>query len=138
MGPRGESQRLVASGQQFGKMLSVSPPVMLRLKAANIPDELRSRAQWVVWRLELRNGEWSKVPINPRSGKRARANDPSTWSDFARAVSWSINHGGSGVGFVFSADDPFCGIDLDHCRNIETGNIAPWAQTIIDRLESYS
>src|SRR5712691_8488682 len=34
--------------------------------------------------------------------------------------------------------DAFCGIDLDHCRTIETGEIAPWALLIIAALGSYS
>jgi putative DNA primase/helicase len=39
-----------------------------------------------------------------------------------------------GIGFVFSDADPFCGIDLDDCRNPETGEIVPWAQEIICRV----
>jgi len=46
-------------------------------------------------------------------------------------------HGG-GIGFVFSPNDPFAGIDLDHCRDLETCVIAPWAQQIITRCGSYS
>lgn len=41
----------------------------------------------------------------------------------------------SGIGFVFSSGDPYTGIDLDDCRNPETGAIAPWAQRIIDRVQ---
>jgi putative DNA primase/helicase len=44
----------------------------------------------------------------------------------------------SGVGFVFAEDDPFAGIDLDHCRDSETGAVAPWAQKIVDALDSYT
>jgi putative DNA primase/helicase len=44
----------------------------------------------------------------------------------------------AGVGFVFTKDDPYAGIDLDHCRNPETGEIAPWAQAIVDYLSSYT
>jgi primase-polymerase (primpol)-like protein len=36
---------------------------------------------------------------------------------------------------VFSSADPFVGIDLDTCRNPETGEIAPWAQKIIERAQ---
>jgi putative DNA primase/helicase len=44
----------------------------------------------------------------------------------------------SGVGFVFTEDDPFAGIDLDKCRDSETGVVAPWAQKIVDALDSYT
>jgi putative DNA primase/helicase len=46
--------------------------------------------------------------------------------------------GFSGIGFVVTEDDAFAGVDLDHVRDIETGHIATWAQTIVDRLCSYS
>jgi primase-polymerase (primpol)-like protein len=36
---------------------------------------------------------------------------------------------------VFSSGDPYTGIDLDDCRNLETGAIAPWARRIIDRVQ---
>ncbi len=43
-----------------------------------------------------------------------------------------------GIGFVFSPDDPYCGIDLDHCRNLETGETADWARAIIEAINSYT
>ena len=43
-----------------------------------------------------------------------------------------------GIGFVFTADDPFVGVDLDHCRDPETGEVEPWAQEIVDELDSYT
>ena len=43
-----------------------------------------------------------------------------------------------GIGFVFSADDPYVGVDLDHVRDRRTGEIAEWAQTIIADLASYA
>lgn len=48
-------------------------------------------------------------------------------------------HGGwDGLGFVFSADDPYCGIDLDDCRDLETGEIAYWAWGIVEQMQSYT
>jgi putative DNA primase/helicase len=44
----------------------------------------------------------------------------------------------SGVGFVFTEDDPYAGIDLDKCRNPETGEIDQWARKIVDALDSYT
>jgi hypothetical protein len=43
-----------------------------------------------------------------------------------------------GVGYVFSADDPYVGIDLDTCRDLETGVIEPWAVEIVDDIGSYT
>jgi putative DNA primase/helicase len=44
----------------------------------------------------------------------------------------------SGVGFVFTEDDPYAGIDIDKCRDSETGEIDPWAWKIVDALDSYT
>ena len=41
-----------------------------------------------------------------------------------------------GVGFVFTADDPFVGIDLDDC--IENGELHPDAVEIVRQLDSYT
>jgi hypothetical protein len=68
----------------------------------------------------------------------ASSTDPATWSDYATAQAAVKRYGLAGVGFVFTADDPFCGVDLDDCRNPQTGTIAPWAQAIIGKLDSYS
>jgi hypothetical protein len=43
----------------------------------------------------------------------------------------------SGIGYVFTEDDPYTGIDLDKCCD-SNGNIDQWAQDIIDALNSYT
>jgi primase-polymerase (primpol)-like protein len=39
---------------------------------------------------------------------------------------------------MFSADDPFTGIDLDHCRDVETGQLNGWAVSHIVQVDSYT
>ena len=39
---------------------------------------------------------------------------------------------------MVAADDPFVGIDLDDCREPQSGLINAQAQTWIDRLDSYT
>jgi hypothetical protein len=79
-----------------------------------IPEALRALPQWVLWRTMMRHGKPAKMPLQP-TGIAAKSNDPSTWRDF-REISAYYNpaHGG-GIGFVFSPEDPFCGVDLDGC-----------------------
>ena len=60
--------------------------------------------------------------------------DPATWCDFDAAV--AQRHGHDGIGIVIGP--PYVGIDLDKCRNPETGAIAPWAQRIIEEVNSYT
>jgi len=104
----------------------------------HVPTAIHVRPQWVGWRYETREGKKTKVPIDPHTGRRAKTNDPATWSDYETALAAVAKYGLEGVGYVFSADDPFTGIDIDDCRDPETGVIAEWAQEIIDTLATYT
>jgi hypothetical protein len=48
------------------------------------------------------------------------------------------NRGCSGLGFFFTKEARKVGIDLDGCRNPETGEVDPWALEIVQRCNSYS
>lgn len=84
--------------------------------------------QWVVWRYDGRE----KVPYSPTTGRKASVTDPSTWGSYEDAE--LLRDGYWGVGFVFTEDDPYCGIDLDDC--IQDGEIQPWAMEIVESLGS--
>lgn len=95
----------------------------------NIPAEMRVYRQWIIWRLELREGQKpTKVPYQPwPNGRKASVTNPDDWGTFEQASSAPFScvepvapetpiseTGYSGVGFVFTLDDPFTGIDLDN------------------------
>jgi primase-polymerase (primpol)-like protein len=104
-----------------------------------IPGDLASRRQWVVWRLEQRDGKPTKVPYRARvSRNRASSTDPATWATFEAAVGVVESGKADGLGFVFSEVDPFTGVDLDGCRDPESGDLNPVAAAIVDELNSYS
>src|SRR5262249_16962570 len=89
---------------------------------------------WVAWLWTRGNGgKWTKPPLQPRSpNRRAKNNDPATWCSHAEAAT-AVREGlGHGIGFVLT-DTKIAAIDLDHCRDPETGAIDPWAQAIIDQ-----
>jgi putative DNA primase/helicase len=102
-----------------------------------IPEQLTERPQWVCWRLETRGGKPTKVPYIAGTNSRASSTDLLTWSSFEYALA-AYEAGEppyNGIGFVFCSADPFVGIDLDDCRDPESGVVAPWAQGIITRVE---
>jgi len=103
---------------------------------AAIPAELRDRDQWVVWRLESRDGKLTKVPYCAPA-RKASSTDPATWMSYAAAVALAP-HGFNGVGFVFSEADPNTGIDLDACRDPVNGTIHEAAQRVIERFNSWT
>ncbi|MBX3387628.1 MAG: hypothetical protein KF768_13750, partial [Phycisphaeraceae bacterium] len=112
-----------------------APPVV-----ENIPLELRERAQWVCWRYQRNKDrtDWTKVPIDASTLKSASSKDERTWTSFQTAMSkCSLDLGYDGVGFVFSPNDPYCGIDLDDCIGAN-GLISPEAQAINDECGSYA
>jgi hypothetical protein len=100
-----------------------------------IPSELRERPQWVVWKYQSRNGKWAKVPYQPEAPAcGAKADDPSTWATFDKAWDRYQRGGFDGVGYEFSKDDPYFGIDLDNCRH--DGEVLEWAQPHVGKLKA--
>lgn len=85
-----------------------------------IPTAMTSRRQWV--RRTAR-----KVPVTT-TGKAASSTNVATWCSYRDAVR---SKAGVGLGFVLAGDGIAC-LDLDHC--LVGGEVAPWAQRILDRL----
>lgn len=100
-----------------------------------IPAELKALPQWILWRFEERGGKKTKVPYQP-DGEMAQANNRRTWSTFATAVKFYMNNEYDGIGFVFSRQDNYIGIDIDKCVVEEKTNT--FAAEIIDTLDSYT
>jgi hypothetical protein len=104
-----------------------------------VPATLRERRQWVLWRLVHKAGapKPTKIPYQP-GGALASSTNPATWSTFDDVRAAYEAGGFDGVGFVFAADDPFVGIDLDGCRDPVTGELAPDARAAVDRFQTYT
>lgn len=106
-------------------------------EAEALPAAMVTRQQWLCWRPEPRDGKVTKVPIDPTTGRYASSTDSTTWTDFATARSYAKQQR-IGIGFVFTDDDSLVGVDLDSCRDPETGTLTDWARDIITRLDSYT
>ena len=113
-----------------------NPPRLLSAKPNAIPQVLTRRPQWVVWRLEERDGEETKVPYDAKERrKRASSTDLMTWSNFEKALAAYERRDFDGLGFVLSSGDPFVAIDFDMCRNPETGEVSERVLEFISRFE---
>lgn len=107
------------------------------------------------------DGKASKKPIKPydeRDGARENIDedhdehgDPEknhdyagstwrhTWRLFDDAVAYhdSDDTDTDGVGFVVHEGDMFAGLDLDDCRNPDTGDLETWAAEVVDDVPTY-
>jgi hypothetical protein len=105
-------------------------------QALDPPAELADKKQWVVWRLESRKGKETKVPYRARDGRNASTTRSADWCTFEQALEGRDRLGMYGIGFVFSKNDPYCGVDFDHC--FVKGELHPDAKRYIDALGSYA
>ncbi len=112
-------------------------PVIPPVPIDRIPQELRDRPQWVAWRYERRRAKWTKVPVNPHTGRNADPADPATWGTFAQARAHARRQQ-LGLGYVFAADDPYVGIDLDQCRDPATGALTARASSIVAEVDTFA
>ncbi len=107
--------------------------------AGDVPVELRGLDQWVPWRYEQRPGDPkpTKVPYQARSPRtRASTTDPRGWAPLELALAVLETGTVDGIGFVFSAEDPFVGVDFDHC--VQGGKLNPFVRGLINALDSYA
>jgi primase-polymerase (primpol)-like protein len=77
------------------------------------------------------------MPVTAETQESASTTDPETWTTFeiAEAVGTADNvEETDGIGFVFSEEDPFVGIDLDDC--VVDGKLKDWATKLIQRFDS--
>ncbi len=102
-----------------------------------IPAELRARDQWVRFTLVPQEGKKpKKVPLRPSGPGAASSTDPSTWGDFATAHANIGQDGSVGIGYVFTAEDPYVGIDFDHV--LEDGRLHPAVAGLVEDLATYT
>lgn len=96
-----------------------------------LPQELKEKAHFCLWRKEVRGSSFTKVPYQPNS-IHANAADKSTFVHFETAAANAERFDGIGMG-VF---DGYCAVDIDHC--IPYGALSAMAQDIVDTMDSYT
>ncbi|QEG09353.1 DNA primase [Xanthomonas phage Samson] len=87
----------------------------------NIPIEMRTYPQWVMWRYEDTDSKKpTKVPYSARTGALASVTDANTWGTFDECLH-ALNSGWyNGIGFVLTDADPYSFIDLDDTKGDQT------------------
>jgi putative DNA primase/helicase len=118
-------------------------PTIKPIPIESIPPALTERRQWVMWRAEI---DGKRVPIDTDKARkvpyqinnnRASSTNPQQWATFDAVVKRYARGGYDGIGYVFSKDDPFVGIDLDDCID-STGAVRDWAAIILADMRSHA
>jgi putative DNA primase/helicase len=116
----------------------------------NFPEELKRLKQWVCWILFQNPAKEKpdKILIDPFDGVLASSTNSKSWASFEEACDFFEGHQRvgylskdwpvMGLGFVFSPEDPYTGIDIDDCREPQSGKLMPEAEFIVNALDSYT
>lgn len=114
----------------------MKPKPSTSFDAERIPLAMREAPRWVCWRAAMRDGKWTKEPVNARTGGNAKANDPTTWCTFDEAERAATADHGLGIGFMLG--DGWLGVDLDGVVDPATGKITdPEVEAWLATTESY-
>lgn len=102
------------------------------------PKELTDLNRWICWRLEPdpKGGKDRKVPYDAKSGKKAATNKPETWCSYEEALAALDKYLFTGLGFVFTEQDGYVGVDIDHCID-EVGTLNDTAKAIFSKAQTY-
>lgn len=111
---------------------------MIRPRFDTVPECLRDRRQWILWKMLKRGGKDVKMPWSVYDAA-ASSTDPETWHEYETAVMRYDPNKHAGIGYVFADGDGFAGVDLDACRHPESGKIADWARRwLADNDDAYA
>jgi hypothetical protein len=123
-------------------------PAPVAVIAENVPESLRRLDRWVCW-----SWEWNpkkdggkcgrdKPPYDVRTGRNASSTNPATWASFADALAAHRAGLYDGIGFALGEDGAtgavYSGLDLDDCRDPDTGRLSESAVYYLRLLDTYS
>lgn len=125
--------------------MSTAPnlPPLLPVIAEAIPATMRAAARWAPWRAEWnpKKRKYGKVPHRADQIEYGLSNKTTKgWTTFDAAMAaYRANPKKfAGVGYIMTAQQDVIGVDLDHCRDADTGEVAPWALELAAKLDSYT
>lgn len=115
-------------------------PEALSVQPAMIPESLKVIPRWLLWKYIKKKKPdgtvfWTKVPFQC-DGTPASTTNPATWCSYEDALdAWMIGDF-DGIGMTLGADVQ--GIDLDDCRDPETGELSELAIEVLERIDGYA
>ncbi len=116
-------------------------PTIRPFNGDNIPATLKAQARWAPWRAvwNVKRQKFDKTPAHAKPPYHGISTaKPERWSTYEVALKAHTDNPGvfGGLGYVMTTPHGVVGVDLDNC--VADNTIAPWAQDVIDRLDSYT
>lgn len=114
-------------------------PIALVPIFENFPPILTAQPSWVMWRYELKDGKWTKVP-RQAGGSYASSTNPATWHTFASVRAAYHLDKFDGVGIVLTGQPLenglyLIGMDFDHC--LISGVLDDAPRKAVELLDTY-
>lgn len=122
-------------------MTDVGAPPSTSINPDGVPDALTDYSQWLLWSPVRKPDKWDKQPRDaaaPDTDHGIDATDSANLTGFSTAADAVTDRDDRGLGFTFMTDGPLVGVDLDDCRDPDTGELTERAETIVESLESYA
>lgn len=105
----------------------------------NIPDELKAKGAFCLWKYEQIGDRKAKVPYNPSSVScKAATNRPETFCNYSKAVEVLKANSEQFEGIGIRVDGDIIGIDIDNVSFDEKGELIGSAKDIVNELNSYT
>jgi hypothetical protein len=119
--PQAEATSAERVSALFNEQLQSKAVQAAQIRSPATPAALLALPNWGAWCDEITDtGRRTKVPYDPRTGRKASSTNPADWMSYAEAVA-AIAADGTGryrLGFVFTEEIGMVGIDLDDCVNV--------------------
>lgn len=123
-----------------------SPEITAALAAvqASVPDAMRQRQQWLLWRFQSVEGEKKprKIPFyvsgRKRQGVQGSVEDRAELATFEIACAHLAHGNYTGLGFAFLPGDGLIGVDIDGAIDPESGEVSQRCEAIIAACASYT
>jgi putative DNA primase/helicase len=97
-------------------------------------EHLGDEKVWVCWKWVWTGVRWTKPPYRTNGPSyKASTSDPETWGSYGQAAAQVHAGNADGIGFTMKGRN-IGGVDLDDCRDPDTGEIEGWAQEIVDQF----
>jgi len=114
--------------------------VTIQFSLPSALQALRHHARWVGWKWQPKpNGGWDKPLYRADyTDFHASTQKPKTWVPLDAAERALAAGQLDGIGYVVRDDEIHVFIDLDDCRNPDTGELLAWADELVEACNSYT